>query len=111
MRLPKRYIQLILLLLTVLIATPCSIKKLYNNAIGVETSHKTQNGNAKVQCHAFVADKIVHAKKTAAIATYVFKAFYADGTPQGVMSKKANHFYLQQKEKVPSYLLYRSLLI
>jgi hypothetical protein len=111
MQLPKRYIQLIIVLLTVLIATPCSIKKLYNDVTGIETSHKAHNGNAKVQCQVFVADKIEHTKKTATLPSLGFKAFFADGTPQGGISKKTNHFFLQQKEKVPSYLLYRSLLI
>ncbi len=111
MQLPKRYIQLIILLLTVLIATPCSIKKLYNNAIGVETSHKAQSGSAKVHCQAFVADKKEFAKKTTAFATPGFQPFLVAIAPQGCGSKKTNHFYLQQKEKVPSYLLYRSLLI
>ena len=111
MKLPKRYIQLIILLPTVLIATPCSMKKLYNDVIGIETSHKSHSGNAKVQCQAFVADKKEHTIKTAALATPGFKAFFVDGTPQGGMRKKANHLFLLQKEKVPSYLLYRSLLI
>ncbi|MFL9843531.1 hypothetical protein [Flavobacterium rhizosphaerae] len=111
MQLPKRYIQLIILLLTVLIATPCSIKKLYNNAIGVETSHKTQSRNAKVQCQAFVANKKEHAKKATAFAIPGFLPFFVAVAPEGCTSKKAVHFYLQQKEKVPSYLLYRSLLI
>lgn len=111
MRLPKRYIQLITLLLTVLIATPCSIKKLYNDPTGIETSHKAQNGNAKVQCQAFVADKKEHDKKVASLAAPGFKAILAGGIPQISDTKETSRFFLLQKEKVPTYLLYRSLLI
>lgn len=62
MRLPTKYIQIFALLLTVLIATPCSIKKMYADFAGVETTHNNGTGCAK-QYQAFVTAALYKLEK------------------------------------------------
>ncbi|KAF2519136.1 hypothetical protein E0W68_05025 [Flavobacterium salilacus subsp. salilacus] len=111
MKLPVRHIHILTLLLTMVIATPCSIKKLYADFVGIETSHKPNNGNVKVQCHVFVADEKENGKEETALLTSGFESFYFTAIPQESNSITTPGFFFSLKEKVPTYLLCRSLLI
>ena len=111
MKLPKRYIQILTLLLMVLIATPCSIKKMYSDFPGAESSHKGGNANAKLQCQAFVAGERQHAKKEAIGAAPAFKSLLSGTAQKGSAKDITSGFFLLHKEKVPTYLLHRTLLI
>jgi hypothetical protein len=111
MRLPAKYIQILTLLLTVLIATPCSIKKMYAGFEGVGTTHKSAAGSAKLQCHAFVAEAAERTAKKAVARTYAANAFSFAVAPKDDNTVQTTPFFLFLKEKIPSYILYRTLLI
>jgi hypothetical protein len=111
MRLPVKYIQIITLLLTVLIATPCSIKKMYADFAGMEAPQKNGTGSSKLQCHAFVADATERKAQKAAGLRFSFSAFSYAAILQGKKTIPTTPFFLLIKEKIPSYLLYRTLLI
>ena len=111
MRLPIKHTQILTLLLVVLIATPCSIKKMYANFIGIEVNLKNASATAKLQCQAFVnetADR--KAEKTAGISGRKADFIFAEIIHYKGEVYSTPHF-LFIKEKVPSYLLYRTLLI
>ena len=111
MRLPVKYIQILTILLTVLVATPCSIKKMYADFSGVEAPQKNGTGSAKLQCHAFVAGATESKAEKAAGLRFSFRAFSSAAIMQGKKTIPTTPFFLLLKEKIPSYLLYRTLLI
>ncbi|MCW4468904.1 hypothetical protein OGH69_08015 [Flavobacterium sp. MFBS3-15] len=111
MRLPVKYIQILILLLTVLIATPCSIKKMYADFAGVEAPQKNGTVSVKLQCHAFVADATERKAEKAAGFRFSFSAFPSAAILEGKKTIPTTPFFLLVKEKISSYLLYRTLLI
>lgn len=111
MKLPIKHIQILTLLLVVLMATPCSIKKMYANFIGIEINQKNASGSTKLQCQAFVnktSDR--KAEKTAGISGRKADFVFAEVIHYKTEAYRTSHFLLI-KEKIPSYLLYRTLLI
>ena len=110
MRLQVRYIHILTLLLTVLIATPCSIKKMYADFAGVEAPQKNGAGSAKLHCQAFVTDAEEHKVEKSTGVYYRVKTF-SYNTLHDDNAILTSPVFLLLKEKIPSYLLYRTLLI
>lgn len=111
MRLPVKYIQILTLLLTVLIATPCSIKKMYAGPAGVEAPQKGTTGSAKLQCQVFFADATERKVEKAAVLNLNFKVFSPTAIQADKKTLQTASSFLLLKEKIPSFLLYRTLLI
>jgi hypothetical protein len=84
---------------------------MYADFAGMEAPQKNGTGSSKLQCHAFVAEATERKAEKAAGLSFDFRAFSSAAILQDKKTLPTTPFFLLLKEKVPSYLLYRTLLI
>lgn len=93
-----------------LLAVPCSLKKELKNSFLVENNQQQKSENTRISCSTFIQnEKSDHQEGLKILQSPGF--YNAIEALSIVNNMQLEGFYLQQKEKIPSFLLYEQFLI
>lgn len=106
------YRKILLILLTVLLAVPCTVKGELKRWLNIEVNQQAKTNNLRVACSAFVQQEKQDTKQQ--VEKIILPDPLADVKNKYtrlVIPLALPDFYKSQKEKIPTYLLFERFLI